>query len=199
MSDDATEAPSGWRDRPLLPGGWVSTELLGRGVRTLGAAAEHLRALPYGRGTSRAFSAPLLDGRGTCSTKHAAFKELALEQGFDDVALVLVMTALAPPVGPAVAAAAAAHGVPVIIDAHCRVDVAGEPVDLTFPDDEPPLRPGEELSQVHIAPDDVIEEKPRRHRAFVSEYAAAHGLSAEALWAAREAFIAALASPAGVP
>lgn len=179
----------GWRERAILPGGWVTTRFFALEVRTLGAAVDHVQALPYGRNESRSHFAVFDEGRGTCSTKHALLKELALEQGWDDVVLVLGMVHLDPS-HPVAGPVMQQHGVPLLIDAHCVLDIAGEVIDVTFPDATEPTLPLVEQSPIH--PDDIMQDKARRHRAYLTKVAEQQALDADSLWAAREAYIAAL-------
>jgi hypothetical protein len=59
------------------------------GILDYRGVARHVRSLPYGRNSDRSdWGLVLIEGRGTCSTKHALLAELARENG-RQVALVL--------------------------------------------------------------------------------------------------------------
>jgi hypothetical protein len=75
--------------RKLTPSGAVSTAFLSIAKTDLRAAAKHVCELPYGRnGDPDDPLAVLAEHRGTCSTKHALLRRLAIEQEID-VVLIL--------------------------------------------------------------------------------------------------------------
>src|SRR5580698_10132355 len=81
-----------WEALPLCglkPGGMVSTAFLNLATFALRAAGQRVCELPYGRNSNPYDPLTVLtEQRGTCSTKHALLRRLAIEQRID-VALVL--------------------------------------------------------------------------------------------------------------
>src|SRR6185369_1548349 len=73
----------------LKPAGVVSSRFIEVQVRDFREAAAYVHRLPYGRNTNRSDAlAVIREGHGTCSTKHALLRRLALEQDID-IALVI--------------------------------------------------------------------------------------------------------------
>ena len=67
----------------------VTESFLALGLRDYRAAARHVNRIPYGGNRSRTdVLAALREGCGTCITKHALLKQLAIEQGLE-VALII--------------------------------------------------------------------------------------------------------------
>ncbi|HWO29322.1 MAG TPA: hypothetical protein VNO32_11045 [Candidatus Acidoferrum sp.] len=67
----------------------VTTAFLGIAKTDLRTAAQYVCGLPYGRNSDPSDPVIVLaEQRGTCSTKHALLRRLAIEQGLD-IALVL--------------------------------------------------------------------------------------------------------------
>jgi len=72
----------------LRPAGDISAAFIRVGLLDYRAAAEFVSRLPYGRNLEVDARGVLREGRGTCSTKHALLRRLAMEQGLD-IALVV--------------------------------------------------------------------------------------------------------------
>src|SRR5216684_805417 len=76
-------------DASLTSAQSITAAFLKAGVQTYRDAASLVYRLPYGRTSSRVdFMAVLIEGRGTCSSKHAVLAELVIEQQLP-VALML--------------------------------------------------------------------------------------------------------------
>ena len=73
----------------LMPPGPVTEAFLRAGMHDLRATARFVQLLPYGRNTNpKDPFAVLVEARGTCSTKHALLRRLAIEQS---IAIALVL------------------------------------------------------------------------------------------------------------
>jgi hypothetical protein len=72
--------------------GEISQNFLAIGITTFTDACNYIKHLPYGRNNNKYNLASLFtDKCGTCSTKHAVLKQLALENNCTDVQLMLVL------------------------------------------------------------------------------------------------------------
>ncbi|MCB9745591.1 MAG: hypothetical protein H6740_23645 [Alphaproteobacteria bacterium] len=174
---------------PLRGTGPLTMLCTSAGLTTLRQAAGWVQGLPYGRNWRRDDPAlVLIEGRGTCSSKHAFLAELALEAGAE-VELWLLLYRMSeatdPPVGPVLRA----HGLTDLLEAHCALRIDGAWVDLTSPGPERAL-PVAEREQ--IQPAQVAEWKVTWHREALAREAEALGVPLASLWAVREACIAAL-------
>jgi hypothetical protein len=181
-------------DRELLLPGDVSAAFRARGCRTFRDAAGVVWNLPYGRNADRAdYRLVLVEGRGTCSTKHALLAALAIEQ---KIAIELrlgiyeMSDANTPGVGPVLERA----GVSAIPEAHCWLRYFGADIDLTMP----PGLPAVARSFLHeetISPDQISAYKARVHGRFLADWLARQShadMTLDDAWRIREACIAIL-------
>lgn len=176
--------------------GRLSDLMRQRGIATFRGAAEYVRDLRYRRPEAAGdLAAVVMEGCGTCSSKHALLAQLAREQGVAGVELVLALYEMREENTPGVAPILAAYGLPWLPEAHCYLRYAGRRIDLTG------LPPGPEspfdalLQEELIEPAKIASEKGARHRAFIEGWAADRGLDPARVWEARERCIAALQGP----
>jgi hypothetical protein len=180
----------------LRPGTPASDHARAHGLATFREAADRVWRLPYGRTSDRANPFLVLEeGRGTCSTKHALLKLLALEHDVpvEQVLGVYLMTeANTPGVGQVLDA----HGLSGIPEAHCYLRVGDQRIDLTHPPDSVPGEPiGGFLHEEAIEPGQIAGYKTDFHRRFIERWLAEPGapdLTPDEAWAIREACIRAL-------
>ena len=172
-------------DVRLVPLGPLGVMCCRMGLVGLGQAGAFVQGLPYGRTSGRDPALVLVEGRGTCSSKHAFVASLAQEHGVEVDLMVGVYRMSGetdPPVGPVLAA----HGLATMPEAHCYLRMGGVRLDLTGPGSVRSLELLDERVLVDLA------DKVPWHRRFVVEEAERIGMDAEALWAVREACIHAL-------
>jgi hypothetical protein len=177
----------------------VSEQFLRLGITDFHSAVEYVGYLPYGTNSDRADDRlVLVEGVGTCSTKHALLARLALEQGVTDIQLVVGIYEMNERNTPGVGTVLAQYDLDCLPEAHCylmhggkRYDVtslgvSGEPIESFL------------LEEV-ISPDQIGAYKREIHRSalpgWIEEKGYAHHLDGEQLWAIREACIRALSAP----
>ncbi|MCB9743947.1 MAG: hypothetical protein H6741_35515 [Alphaproteobacteria bacterium] len=174
---------------PLRSAGPLTMLCASAGLVTLRQAAGWVQGLPYGRNLRRDDPAlVLIEGKGTCSSKHAFLAELSEEAGAG-LELWLLFYRMSGETDPAVGPVLRAHGLTELLEAHCVLRHGETWLDLTAPG---PARRLPVVSGERITPAQVDRYKPARHRERMAEEAARIGASAEVLWAVREACIAAL-------
>jgi len=185
---------------PLKPAGAVTAAFLGLAKADLRAAAECVCKLPYGRNSDP--NDPLIvlaEERGTCSTKHALLRRLAVEQGLD-LALVLGIYEMTDSNTPGVGPVLRRHGLDSLLEAHCYLRTAGRRIDVT----KAPCgrRSGEPLRFLHeeeIDPKQITDYKTSVHKKFLQGWMADNRalsrFSLDEIWAIREECIASLAKP----
>lgn len=167
---------------------------LAAGAHTFRGAAALVARLPYGRPDAGDPVAVLREQRGTCSSKHVLLARLSREHGRVDVELVLGVYLMNGNNTPGVGPVLARHGLASVPEAHCYLRYRGQRVDCTG------LAPGRTsplaalLGEEPVEPDALAARKAARHRAVIHEWAAARGRDPRAVWAAREACIAALSA-----
>jgi hypothetical protein len=168
--------------------------LCAEGAASFHAAARWVRDLPYGRNRARDYRRVPDEGRGTCSSKHALLAHVARAHAAP-VELVVGTYEMDGHNTPGVGPVLAAHGLDCVLEAHCYLRHAGTRIDLTWARERPAAELVLRDEQV-IEPEDVAEEKPRRHRELLARWCEdsprARGLSPDQVWRIREACIAAL-------
>jgi hypothetical protein len=181
----------------LKPAGGISEAFVQVGSIDYRAAARFVSCLPYGR--NAIVNGPLIvlhESRGTCSTKHALLRRLAMEQGID-VALVIGIYEMhgrnTPPVGPVLKR----YGLATLPEAHCYLRFHGNRIDVTREIGAGPPEPiARFLHEEDIAPEQIGDYKTTLHRNFLRRWIAKTGTagerSLEEIWRIREECIAAL-------
>lgn len=107
------------------------------------ALVERVRAIPYGRNTNRSASGVLVEGHGTCSTKHALLAELLANRGDLDLRLMHRVYQIDRERARTLFGSAAADRVPAegLVDVHTYATILingrRTAVDVTFPSSVP--------------------------------------------------------------
>jgi hypothetical protein len=181
----------------LRPGGEISDAFVQLGSLDYRAAARFVSRLPYRRNTL--VHRPLIvlqEGRGTCSTKHALLRRLAIEQSLN-VVLVLGIYEMHERNTPGVGSVFQEHGLETLPEAHCYLRFRESRIDVTRPiDAEPPERIAHFLHEEDITPEQIGDYKTAVHRQFLRRWMAesgnACGRDLDEVWRIREECIAAL-------
>ena len=158
------------------------------------SAAEYVWRLPYGRNSNRSnYRLVMKEKRGACSTKHALLRELAIEQGLQEVQLTIGIFEMTknntPPIIPILEKA----GLPSIPEAHCYLRYHGNRVDLTRYDvlTNDPLV--DFVFEDNVAPLQIGAYKESVHQLFIKKWLEKENLlarfSVESVWSIRENFI----------
>lgn len=166
----------------------VSTAFLDLAKVDLRAAGQHLCELPYGR--NRYPDDPLAvltEQRGTCSTKHALLRRLAMEQGIHLV-LVLGIYEMNERNTPGVGSILQMHGLESIPEAHCYVRVGDKRIDVTRQRARSDAEPiSNFLYEEEIDPSQITIYKIGIHKSFLDQWITATpslgGLTLTSIWA----------------
>ena len=155
------------------------------------------RVLPYGRNAKRDdFRLVFIEKQGTCSSKHAALKSIAQEQGIQSVQLTLCLYKMnsknTPGIGPHIQEAGLAY----IPEAHCYLDIDGEKVDLTTTNASMTRIENDILYDEIIQADQVNTYKVNLHKKYIQDWLYNEGIkkSIEEVWAIRERCISSLSA-----
>lgn len=154
------------------------------------SALNYIRHLPYGRNLDKKkLETVLTDGCGTCSTKHALLKQLALENNWDDVKLFIGLFKMNATNTPETAITLEKAQLEYIPEAHCYLKVCGEIVDVTKPDSNPQDFLQDLIEEIEIQPDQIVEFKIEYHKAYLQNWLHLNKdikYSLDALWKIRE-------------
>lgn len=182
---------------PLRPVGQITAELITCSIINFRVAGRYLHHLLYGRNSDRSdFRLVLLEGRGTCSTKHALLAELAREQNLP-IVLTLGIYEMHERNTPGVGIVLNRYGLPYIPEAHCYLRYDGTRIDITRSSAEPTDPIDQFLYEEAIVPAQIGDYKIQLHQRFLRRWMAdtdvAKDHSFAEIWKIREECIAALA------
>ncbi|MBX2828164.1 MAG: hypothetical protein KTR22_08375 [Flavobacteriaceae bacterium] len=158
----------------------------------------HIQKLPYGRNTHRNdLSLVLTENRGTCSSKHAFLKSVAIENNLHDVHLVLGLYKMNQTNTAGIGNILIDAGLDYIPEAHCYLRINGMQRDLTtlqadFSNIEKDL-----MLEKEITPDQITEFKVIYHKEFIKKWIKKESipLAFDTIWQLREQCIEALSKP----
>jgi hypothetical protein len=189
-----------WRALPSSPfqeSGHITSAFLRACARDYRSAAGYVSRLPYGRIRElNDVLAVMREQRGTCSTKHALLRRLALEQGID-VQLMLGIFEMSGDNTPGVGSVLENHGLKSLPEAHCYLCIDGQRIDATRDFDAEPLTADFEfLHEEEISAEQIGAYKTAIHREFLQRWlaqmGAGHGWDLDEVWKIREECIRAL-------
>ena len=110
----------------------LSKRLLELEVFTFLEAVQFVKNLPYGRTADRANPDLVLkELKGTCSTKHAVLKKVAIEQELSNVKLYLCMFKMSGNNIPLLTNVLDKHQVAYVPEAHCVLQIDNNFIDVT--------------------------------------------------------------------
>ena len=180
---------------PLKSSGPLSESLLSKNITDFKAATEFICQLPYGRNSNRNDVLLLIsENCGTCSSKHAFLKQLAIEQHLESVELILCIYLMNSQNTKGIGKHLIDNHLSAIPEAHCYLRIEGQRYDFTRPGAS--IQPIEAaiLEEKPILPHQVGDFKPRYHRQYMDQWRLKEGISysLEELWAIRERCIQSL-------
>jgi len=179
------------------PEGAVTAAFLRIGTEDLRSAAKYVRHLPYARNSRP--DDPLIvltEERGTCSTKHALLRRLAIERNLD-VAPVLGIYEMAEQNTPGVGDILRKYELVSLPETHCYLRMAGRRIDVTRAVDHVPFAAiSRFLHEEDIEPAQITDYRNALHKQFLLKWIADNsgldGRSPAHLWKIREECIARL-------
>lgn len=184
----------------LRPAGEITAAFLNLAKPDLPSAARYVCELPYGRNSDPGDPFIVLrEMRGTCSTKHALLRRLAIEQHLD-LSLFLGIYEMSERNTPGVGRVLQRYGLPCIPEAHSYLRSGDRLIDLTRRSEDPREPIAIFLHEEEIAPTQITHYKIGVHKSFLTKWIADNGnprgLSLEEAWRIREECIASLSPPA---
>ncbi|MEM9259661.1 MAG: HD domain-containing protein, partial [Bacteroidota bacterium] len=142
------------------------------------SAVKYVQALTYGRTSRRSdLSLVLTEKCGTCSSKHALLKALALENELQDVRLILCMYKMSVANTPGIGTALHDNNLGYIPEAHCYVAIGDEKWDITNPQSDMSRIQGDILVEREIDPAQVGDFKVTYHKDYIRRWAQEENLS----------------------
>lgn len=173
--------------------GPLSAEAFKKDIHSLHALADWIKRVPYGRNTNRSnYHMVFSENRGTCSTKHALVKAIAIENDWNEVELYMGFIRMNALNTPRVAGILSSANIAEIPEAHTYLRINDEFTDLTGINSR--ITEVDLEDEMEIEPDDIGMLKEVMHRGFITQWIEDENipLSADEIWRVREECIEAL-------
>lgn len=177
-------------DFNISAAGKLSDVCLAYGLLTFKQLINFVWELPYGRNTNKNdLTTVFTDGCGTCGTKHALLKQVAIEQGVDGIRLMTGLFRMNGTNTPAVAKRLKENGLAFIPEAHCYLVYKGRRFDFTKAgsaafDFEPYL-----IEEKELQPDQITDYKVHYQKNYLRTWLAKEAglhMDPDTLWNIRE-------------
>lgn len=174
--------------------GEISKCFIDKGIHDFKAAVQFISSLPYGRNENKKnLSTIFKDNCGTCSTKHAVLKQLAIENNVENIRLMLVMFKMNSSNTPKVQKQLSLHNLPYIPEAHNFLLIDGHITDCTTTTSSASNFINDIIEETEITPEQITDFKVSFHKNYLEKWLKENNeirLSLEELWTIREACIA---------
>lgn len=172
----------------IQPKGRISQFCLERGLHFLEDVIDYLRSLPYGRTSDkRDLAMVLIEGRGTCSAKHALLVQLAQEHSEHEMRLALCTYNMNSKVHPEIADVLQHYQIGSVPEARCFIKYQGGIYNLCG--QRSPVQP-DIVSEIEIAPMQTVTFKRRYHKNYIENWLQIERLNkrwnSEEIWNIRE-------------
>ncbi|MGB0864034.1 MAG: hypothetical protein ACPGXZ_14015 [Saprospiraceae bacterium] len=151
--------------------GELSERLIEMGFDDFDTLAEWVKNLPYQRISDKSnLGLTITENRGTCSTKHAFLKTLAIEQGWNDITLYIGIYRMKGSNTKGVGGILSKIGIDYIPEAHCYLKYKGNRMDFTHPELNVLNVENEIMKEVLIQPEQIGQYKNTLHKRFVEDW-----------------------------
>ncbi len=163
-----------------------------QGVTTWLQACRFIRELPYGRNANRVdLNLVITENKGTCSSKHAFLKQIAILNEVPDVELIVGIYKMNGRNTPKVGVVLSKYHLDYIPEAHCYLKYREERVDYTGISSDTSMIKPDLMQEITIEPHQVSEYKVAYHQEFVkkwlkSEADISKAFTFDDLWSVRE-------------
>ncbi|OYU84751.1 MAG: hypothetical protein CFE24_05170 [Flavobacterium sp. BFFFF2] len=183
----------------IKPMGAISKALLEMNIFNFQQATDFIKQLPYGRNVDKENLVSVLsDGCGTCSSKHALLKQLAIENQFYTVKLFVGLFKMGSKNRPAIAATLEKYKLAYIPEAHCYLKLGNEIIDVTKTDANPDHFMPDLIEEMEIQPHQITSFKVDYHKNYMAHWLRENReimYTPDEMWAIREQCIQDLATP----
>lgn len=175
----------------------LSQLIKSKGIINWEMLVQYVQAIPYGRNTNREdFSLVIKENKGTCSSKHALLKELAVLNEIEGVQLIIGMYKMSEKNTPKIGNALSKQGFDYLPEAHCYLKINGQQKDYTNLNTDFDLIKNDLISEVEIEAYQVGVFKVEYHKTFMTNWIEENKINKnfEEVWAIREQCILNLSS-----
>lgn len=168
--------------------GIISKEFLELNILDLNSACRFVAELPYKRNSDKNnLKCIFEDFGGTCSTKHATLRKLALENNSEKIKLMLGIFKMDSNYAPKIKSTLYKHNLRYIPEAHNYLKIGNEYFDFTQPNAKYSDFKSKIIVETEIEFDEIASKKVEIHRNFLQEWIKENnGYSLEEIWEIRE-------------
>lgn len=165
------------------------------GIKSFSEAMNFIKNLPYGRNSSKNdLTLVLAENKGTCSSKHALLKELAIENQHDEVILMLGIFKMNGNNTPKVKTTLAQNNLNYIPEAHNYLKINHKIYDCTTKNSSEINFVNDLILEIEIQPNQISEFKVQFHKEFLKNWIEDKPFTLEEIWRIREQCIADLSA-----
>lgn len=144
--------------------GEISAKFLSLDIKDFTGACTYVAHLPYRRNAVKSDLACIFqDSGGTCSTKHAVLRKLALENNHPEVQLMLAIFKMNAEYAPKICRTLDKFGLKYIPEAHNYLKIGQDYLDFTLP-----------ASRYEDFKDLIVEEQPMEYDEIATEKVSIH-------------------------
>lgn len=169
--------------------GIISHEFLNRNIKDFHSACKFISALSYKRNSDKNNIQCVFDDLGgTCSTKHATLRKLALENNCNEVKLILGIFKMDAEYTGKIKNTLERSNLNYIPEAHNYLKIDEEYFDFTKPDSDYAQFKTKLLIEKEIEYDEICEEKISFHKVFLKKWVVEKNISfkLDEIWNIRE-------------
>ncbi|WP_452220718.1 hypothetical protein [Lacinutrix salivirga] len=156
---------------------------------------EFVKQLPYGRNSDRSdYTLVLIEHRGTCSTKHAFLKQIAIEHNKNEVNLCLGIYKMKDSNTKGVGGILRKYKLDYLPEAHTYLKINTKIRDVTKQEQSNNAFTTSLLTENFIQPKDIGDYKVNVHKTYLKQWIQSHNIpyTFKDIWTFREACIASL-------
>lgn len=168
----------------------ISKEFVSRNILSFSDAAEFIKDLPYGRNADKTDLPSLFDDNcGTCSTKHALLRQLADENNYRELRLILGLFKMNGINTPEVSDTLRINGLEYIPEAHCYLKFKDSIIDCTKKNSDPTNFVGDLIEEKEISPGQITGYKVSYHKQYLESWLGSNpqlNMTFADLWTIRE-------------
>ncbi len=181
---------------PITSKGVISNHFLELRFTDFKSAAEYIQFLPYKRNAQKENQLRVFeDLGGTCSTKHSLLKNLAIENNFPEMKLMLGIFMMTEANTSKITTVLKKYDLKEMPEAHNYLKYKNEILDFTRKNSSPENFIHDWVQEIEIQPFQITDFKIDYHRNFLKNYLlenSAISYNLEAFWKIREECILAL-------
>jgi thiol-disulfide isomerase/thioredoxin len=149
----------------------ISQQFLQRNIFNFEQAIYFMKQMPYGRNSNKNDLTILFaENCGTCSSKHALLKQLAIENNFAEIKLMVGLFKMNETNASEVAATLLQNHLEFIPEAHCYLRFDDEIIDATKANSQASDFVADLIEEIEIQPNQITNFKVEFHKNYLQKW-----------------------------